>query len=74
MPTEYDNFRQMRYDKVFIIRKEKVAYMDKMDKAMEGVLEYLKHKENLRNWRMIFFLQRKSVNQAHSIARRLRKE
>lgn len=33
--------------KFFIIRKEKVAYMDKMDKAMEGVLEYLKHKGKL---------------------------
>lgn len=47
MPTEYDNFRQMRYDKIFIIMKEKVAYMEKMDKAMEGVLEYLKRKGKL---------------------------
>lgn len=33
--------------KFFIIRKEKVAYMDKMDKAMEGILEYLKRKGKL---------------------------
>ena len=33
--------------KFFIIRKEKVAYMEKMDKVMEGVLEYLKHKGKL---------------------------
>ena len=33
--------------KFFIIRKEKVAYMDKMDKVMEGVLEYLKRKGKL---------------------------
>ena len=44
MPTEYDNFRQMRYDKIFFIGKEKVAYMEKMDKVLEEVLEYLKHK------------------------------
>ncbi len=30
--------------KFFIIMKEKAAYMEKMDKAMEGVLEYLKRK------------------------------
>lgn len=29
--------------KFFIIRKEKVAYMEKMDKVLEEVLEYLKH-------------------------------
>ena len=33
--------------KFFIIMKEKAAYMEKMDKAMEGVLEYLKRKGKL---------------------------
>lgn len=33
--------------KFFIIRKEKVAYMDKMDKTLEGILEYLKRKGKL---------------------------
>lgn len=39
MPTEYDNFRQCGMTKFFIIMKEKAAYMEKMDKAMEGVLD-----------------------------------
>lgn len=33
--------------KFFIIRKEKVAYMEKMDKTLEGILEYLKRKGKL---------------------------